>query len=299
MMASDNIVDVTEADFEIEVLEYSEKTPVVVDFWAEWCVPCRTLSPLLEKLANEAMGSFRLAKVNVDENPNLAQRYLVRSIPAVKAFRERKIISEFVGVQPELRLREFIRAIVPSPADLAIEKGESLLLLEDWRGAEKAFRQALETAPGQPPALLGLAKSLLAQGKAGQALTALILNLELTERAAPPEEAARLERLRAEFPVSRELAAAERIRPLAEALYSHQNSLEYLDEPLEAAYHRALRLINRGNLPAAMDGLLDILRQDKRFRGGEVHQLILALLEIMGETETPRQYRRELASVLF
>jgi len=276
MVASDNIIDVSEADFEPEVLEYSEKMPVVVDFWAEWCVPCRTLSPMLEKLANEGMGNFRLAKVNVDENPGLAQRYGVHSIPAVKAFRERRVISEFVGVQPEPRLREFLRAIVPNPTDLAVEKGESLLILNDWRGAEKAFRQALEAAHDYPPALLGLAKSLLAQGMGDQALTIL-----------------------RNFPVSRELAAAEMLKPLAEALQMLENGVEYREDALEAAYLRALRLVQRGNLPAALDGLLDILRQDKRFRGGEAHRIILALLEIMGESATTRQYRQELASVLF
>jgi len=130
MMASDFIVDVSESDFEYQVLAYSQQVPVVVDFWAEWCAPCKMLGPLLEKFAKEGQGSFRLARVNVDENPNLALRYAVHSIPAVKAFRDSKMVAEFAGVQPEPRLREFLRSIAPSPSDLELEKGLSLLNLQ-------------------------------------------------------------------------------------------------------------------------------------------------------------------------
>jgi putative thioredoxin len=275
-MASDNIIDVSESDFEYQVIAYSAQVPVVVDFWAEWCVPCRTLSPVLERLTDEAGGSFRLAKVNVDENPNLALRYAVRSIPMVKAFRHGNVVSEFVGIQPELRLREFFRAIAPSPADLALEKGYSLLLEQDWMGAEKAYRQALEYTPSHPAALLGLARCLLAQNH--------------------PDEA---EKILASFPTSRELPSANGLRPLATALLRIRNEAPSSDDPLEAAYNHALRLVARGNLPAAMDGLLDVLRQDKRYRNGEVRQVLLAILDIQGETSLTRQYRNELASILF
>ena len=165
MTPSEFIIDVNEADFEYQVLAYSQQVPVVVDFWAEWCAPCRVLGPQLEQLAQEAQGNFRLAKVNVDQNQNLALRYAVRSIPAVKAFRNGQMISEFLGVQPEPRLRDFIRSIAPTDSDLLIEKGNSLLSMLRPGAAEQTFRQALETTPEHPAGLLGLSKSLLQQGK--------------------------------------------------------------------------------------------------------------------------------------
>src|SRR5665648_1254144 len=103
-MAADIIIDVTEADFEYEVIAYSQNIPVLVDFWATWCRPCKTLSPLLEKLAHEAVGSFRLAKVDVDANPNLALQYGIRTVPTVKAFSTAQVGGEFVGVPKEDRI---------------------------------------------------------------------------------------------------------------------------------------------------------------------------------------------------
>src|SRR4030067_2970921 len=108
-MASEFIKTVTESDFEYEVIALSNQAPVIVDFWAEWCRPCKTLTPILEKITEEAGGSFRLAKVNVDESPNLALRFNVRSIPNVKAFRDGQAVSEFLGFEPEPRVRDFIR----------------------------------------------------------------------------------------------------------------------------------------------------------------------------------------------
>jgi len=276
-MAIDNIINVSESDFEFEVLAYSQQIPVVVDFWAEWCIPCRTLGPQLERLTQEAQGAFRLAKVDVDANPNLAQRFNVRSIPAVKAFRDGKIVSEFLGIVPEQRLRDFVRTLAPSELDLALEKAGSMLKLEQWRSAEQVYRKILEKDPGQASALLGLAKTLLAQG----------IDVEA------------LEILRG-FPASAEYSAAQSLLPLAVALHRMGNGDQWNDDPLDAAFNRSMRLVERGNLPAALDGLLDVLRENKNYRKGEGRKVIVGIFELLGEDNPlTRQYRQELASVLF
>ncbi len=278
MNASNYIVDVNESDFEYEVVAYSQNTPVVVDFWAPWCVPCKTLGPLLERLAEDAKGAFRLARVNVDENQNLAVRFGVRSIPAVKGFLHGGVVSEFVGAQPEPKVREFIRGLAPSPADLLLEKANSLASLHQWAQAETTFRQALEEGSRDSGALLGLAKSLLGQGR--------------TDEARPI-----LER----FPVSKEFNTAQSLLPLAEAMDDFKRGKVDEDEDgLAAAYHNALRLASRGNIPSSLDGLLDILRQEKNYRSGNARKVFLGLLELLGEDDPQtRQYRSDLAMVLF
>jgi putative thioredoxin len=278
MMASDFIVDVSESDFEYQVLAYSQQVPVVVDFWAEWCAPCKMLGPVLEKLAKEGQGAFRLARLNVDDNPNLALRYAVHSIPAVKAFRESKMVAEFAGVQPEPRLREFLRSIAPSPSDLELEKGVSLLDSQQSPEAEKAFRQVLQTTPESTAALLGLVKSLLLQGKVQESHNILV-----------------------KFPPSREYNSAQTLLLLSRALMNLEKGITFdTEEPLDPAFFNTLRLVKRGNLEAAMDGLLDILREDKNYRDGEAKRAIVAILELLGESNpVARQYRSELASILF
>lgn len=276
-MSLEYIITVSEGNFEYEVITYSSHTPVVVDFWAEWCKPCKTLTPMLEQIAKEAQGAFRLAKVNVDENPNLALQYNIRSIPHLKSFRDGQVASEFIGAQPEPRLREFIRALAPSQTDLTLEKGFSQLRLLDWSGAEISFQQFLDKSPDYPPALLGLLKAILMQGRLHEASD-----------------------LQETFPASREFAASETLRPLINALIFAQKAPIYSDDPLEAAYLAALRLVLRGNPEAAMDGLLDILRQDKHYRNDEIRRVILGILEALGDDNPlTSDYRRELASILF
>ena len=276
-MTSEYIKTVTESDFEYEVIAYSNQMPVIVDFWAEWCRPCRTLTPVLEKIAEDSRGSFRLAKVNVDDNPNLALRFSVRSIPNVKAFRDGQLVSEFLGLQPEPRVREFISNLAPSQIDLLLEKGQSQLESLNWLEAATSFRLFLSKLPDQPAGLLGLLKANLMQGHYPEA-----------------------KRIFDEFPPSAEYPHMEGIRPLYTALVRSKSDLNIPDDPLEAAYQNALHLTARGNIPAAMDGMIDILRQDKHYHNDEVRKVLLGLFEVLGTSHPlAQQYRKELALVLF
>ena len=277
-MTPEYIIDANELNFEYEVVSFSKNVPVLVDFWAEWCQPCKMLSPLLERLVQEANGSLRLAKVNIDQNPNLAMQYSVRSIPTVKAFVDGHITAEFVGVQPEARLRDFINRLTPpSPLELDLEKARGLMNARDWTGAERILSHALEQNPNLDAAHLELAKCLLAQGQAERALEHLDW-----------------------IPAGRAFNSATLLRPLAQSLDDMQKGNLLGENDLDAIFANSLRLAGQGKFPLALDGLLDILRENKHYRERLAHQVILGILEIMGsEDPQTREYRAELASVLF
>jgi putative thioredoxin len=277
-MSVDYIITVTEADFEYEVLAYSQNVPVIMDFWAEWCKPCKTLTPILEKMAHEAEGDFRLAKVNVDDSPNLALRFGIHSIPTVIAISQGRKVSDFSGAIPEARVREFIGKLMPpSPSSLLAQKGFSLLSLGQVEEARKAFLEALDIDAHHPASLLGMMKVYL-----------------LTEQSPLARE------IYERFPASPEFNEVERLLPFLKATDDLQRGRLPNETDLDAAFVNSIRLANRGNVLAGIDGLLEILRQDKRFRKEKAHQVVLALLELLDpENDQTRDYRSELASILF
>ena len=228
-------------------------------------------------LAREGEGRFRLAKVNVDENPRLARQYKIRNIPAVKAFMDGHVVSEFSGILSDDSLRDFVRRLAPSPEDLMFAKGISLLALDEFEAAEDAFREFLSLNHDHPGALLGLVRVLLLQGK-GKEAQLLLRN----------------------FPTSSEYSTAQSLRPVANAYVELEGTPIMGDHPLEAAFRNGIRLAKRGNVLAAMDGFLDILRQDRHYRNDQVKDVFVGFLALIGDSHPEtRQYRQELSSVLF
>ena len=278
MMSSDHIIEVDETSFQNEVVVYSNTIPVLVDFWAEWCQPCHMLTPILEKLAMEANGAFRLAKVNADENPNLTMQLGISSLPTVKVFHKSQLVNEFVGLQTEGFIREFLRNLVPAAGSLELERAKGLLNMRQFEKAAIAFRKTLQSDPDNSAALLGLAKSLIARGEVGDALAVLM-----------------------DFPAGKQFTDAQQLIPLAKSISKLETNPDYfLDDDLRIAFRHALKLITLGNILAAADGLLEILRKDKKFLDGEVRQAMVGLLILMDESRPEtRDYRKELTSVLF
>ncbi len=278
MAQSPHVIDVNETTFETEVIARSRQQPVVVDFWAPWCGPCRMLGPTLEKLAREANGAWTLAKVNTDENPRVAGRFGIQGIPAVKAFRDGKVAAEFVGALPEPQVRQFIAKLgAASPgAAAAGDAAAKLLAARRWAEAEAAYRKLAAT--GGAADALGLAKALLAQGKAREAEPLLDGIKDGTE-----------------------IAVAEKLRPLARYLVA-SGSVEDVAGADTAAAHffRAARVLRENGVVAGMEEMLAALRRDRRFRDGEARQVMLGLLELLDEADPQkREYLNKLASALF
>jgi putative thioredoxin len=282
-MSSPFVLDTTAATFEQDVLEASQQAPVLVDFWAPWCGPCRALGPLLEKLAAEYGGRFRLAKVNTEENGELAQAFNVRSIPDVRVFRGGRQVDQFMGALPERQLRAFIEQVVPSPAELERLRAAELKRAGDTAGATSALRQALQLEPALHPARIDLAEALLAAGRHEEAAK------ELGGVPDDPDWDARVAALKQAVAFARtggsesDLSARVTANP----------------GDLEARLTLAGALAARKAWRDALEHLLEIVRRDKSWRDGEARKQMIAIFNLAGDEDLVGEYRRKLASVLF
>lgn len=281
-------IDVGDADFEREVLRRSHETPVVVDFWAAWCGPCRALGPILEALAEEHAGGFVLAKVDVDRAPETAGRFGVRSIPTVLAFREGRVVQEFQGAQPEPVVRQFVTGILDTPADRAAREGEALLDggADRAEEAEARFRAALDEEPRHPRALLGLARVLAARGQEDEALE----QLAYVSPASAVADAA--ERLAAELRTRSAAAGAD--------LDALRARVAGTPDDLDARLDLGRALAAGGDHEAALEALLEVVRRDPHHADDAARKAMLDLFELLGgDHPLTSRFRAELARALY
>ncbi len=279
--------DVNQADFEEKVITASFKQPVVIDFWAPWCAPCKVLKPILEKLATEYAGKFVLAKVNSDENPQIAAQFAVRGIPAVKAVVDGKVVDEFTGVLPESVVRVWLDKIIPGPAEELRRAAQRQAAAGDLDGALRSLAEVAKLDPANEWVRVDSAAILFAQGDADEAQRLLdslkdhdILN------------DARVLQLKAQVRLAEMNEEGENEASLTAAIAANGSDLE-------ARLKLANVLIASNRYAEGMDQLLEIVRRDRKFKDDIGRKTLLDVFNLLGgQGELVAEYRRKLASAL-
>jgi putative thioredoxin len=277
-------LDVTASSFETEVLAASHDLPVLVDFWAPWCGPCRVLKPVLEKLATEFGGRFRLAKVNSDEEPELSARYGVRGIPNVKAFSGGALVDEFTGALPESHVRAFIDRLLPGPGELRRREARALLAAGNAAAALAGFEEALSLEPRNGTARVDRAEALFVLGRTAEAQAAVEALDPVT--AAEPRHAALLARIR--------LAAG----PGADET-SLRAKVAADPADIDARQQLGRLLVAAGRHDDALAELLEAVRAGRGEARDAARRTMIQVFDLLGRDDTRvGEWRRRLASAL-
>ena len=287
------MIEASLSSFEREVIEASRKTPVLVDFWAPWCGPCRALGPILERVEQTFQGRFRLVKVNSDENPELSQQFMVRSIPYVLAFVDGVPVDGFVGALPETQVRQFLERLLPGPGE--VERRRALKLIEngDLPGAIAALSSALTLEPQNDAAKLDLADLLLNKLPSApdeQQLAQAQQALSSVGPAAQADARWRALDLRlATLHITASLPTVESLRARVAAQPAD----------LAARLELAQRHIADRQFEGALDQLLEIIRRDRKDHGEAARRAFLSTLELAADRpEFVAVYRKRLAMLL-
>jgi len=287
----DLVKDTTTQTFAEDVIEPSRQVPVLVDFWAPWCGPCRPLSPIIEKAVRAAKGAVRLVKMNIEEHPAIAGQLGIQSIPAVIAFANGQPADGFVGAQPESQVKAFIERLSgptgPSDADRLTEEGERRLAGGDPAGAAEAFAAALQLEPQSVAAITGLAACLHESGETERARESLAM--------LPPsaESDPRVAAIRAKLDLAEQTESLGDAAPLEARISANPDDHQ-------ARFDLALLLNGRGEREAATDHLLEIMRRDRSWNDEGARKQLLQFFEAWGPTdEATLSGRRRLSSILF
>lgn len=286
-----DIIDVTTADFMAEVIEESKKRPVIVDFWAPWCGPCRQLTPALESVTTKAGGKVRLAKMNIDEHPDVAGQMGVQSIPAVFAFVDGRPADGFQGAQPETQVQAFVDKLIgpqgPSQVDQLIEAANAALSAGDFQAAATAYAQVLQVEPENIAAMAGMLKVYVAAGELETARQA-IASLTDEMKADPAIQAAQTA-----------LELAEKAASLGNPA-ELQAKLEQNPDDHQARFDLALIHNAMNEREAAALALVEIIKRDRSWKDDAARKELLQLFEVWGPTDPASMTgRKQLSRVLF